>query len=71
MGRSSALFVPCARRPIDGVPLVDGSSGSLFANRASVFRAAPLPNGGLGEEEVEEVLRMRQTPDMYKRLAER
>lgn len=33
--------------------------------------AAPLPDGGLGEEEVAEVLRMRQTPDLYKRLAER
>ena len=35
------------------------------------LHTAPLPNGGLGEEEVEEVLRMRQTPDLYKRLAER
>ena len=34
-------------------------------------KPAPLPNGGLGEEEVGEVLRMRQTPDLYKRLAER
>lgn len=30
-----------------------------------------LPNGGLTDEEVEEVRAMRQTPDLYKRLAER
>jgi hypothetical protein len=32
---------------------------------------APLPNGGLDDEEVADVRRMRQTPDLYKRMAER